>query len=94
MEPLGYGTGLRGRPEGGTRSFNQLFVQGELTKKQLVATIAIAVLLSFGTAATLTYAGDPAPTPTDDKGKPKPEPSGPKVSADDEKDKKDDKGGK
>ncbi len=62
--------------------------------KNLVGLIAIAVLLTFGTAATLTYAADPAPSPTDEQGKPKPEPSGPKVFADDEKDQKDDRGGK
>ncbi len=57
--------------------------------KNLGGLIALAVLLTFGTVATVTYAEDPAPAPTDEKGQPKPqpEPSGPKVFADDEKDK-------
>ncbi len=62
--------------------------------KRLAGSSALAVRLSFGTVATVTHAGVPAPAPTEEKGKPKPEPSGPKVFADDEKDKKDDKGGK
>jgi hypothetical protein len=61
--------------------------------KRLAGLMALAVLLSFGTVTTLTYAGDP-PAPTDEKDKDK-QTGGPKLFADEKKDeKKDEKGGK
>lgn len=61
--------------------------------KRLAGSMALAVLLSFGTVTTLTYAADP-PAPTDEQDKDK-KTGGPKLLADEKKDEnKDDKGGK
>ena len=62
--------------------------------RKLAGFMALAVLLSFGTVTTLTYAADP-PAPTDEQDKDK-KTGGPKLFAGDEKkdEKKDDKGGK
>ena len=61
--------------------------------KKLLGLLAVAMLLSFGTA-TYTFAGDPAPAPTDDgkKDTKKPDLVFNQDTKDDEK--KDDKGGK
>ena len=64
--------------------------------KRLAGLMALAVLLSFATVTTLTYAADP-PAPTDEQDKDK-KTGGPKLFADepkkpDEK-KPDEKGGK
>lgn len=62
--------------------------------KWFTGVIALVALLSFGTVATVTYAGDPAPAPTEQKDKK--DSGGSKVFSGDEKkeEKKGDKGGK
>ncbi len=65
--------------------------------KRLAGLMALAVLLSFGTVTTLTYAADP-PAPTDEQDKDK-KTGGPKLFEDEKKDeqkgeKKDEQGGK
>jgi hypothetical protein len=53
--------------------------------KRVLGLIALAVMLSFGTVATVSFAGDnPAPTEKKDKKNP----SGPKASEEKKKDKK------
>jgi hypothetical protein len=56
--------------------------------KRMLGLIALAVMLSFGTVATVSFAGD-APAPTEKKDKKNP--SGPKMG--EEQKKKDKKGG-
>jgi len=61
----------------------------EVLMKRLSGLMALVAFLSFGTLSTLTFANEPAPAEQKDKK----DASTPKLSGDEQKDEKKDKGG-